>query len=263
MTEKKKKTLVLIDGNALIHRAYHALPPLTTKKGEVVNAVYGFSMTLLSVLEKFKPEYIAASFDLAGPTFRHEKYEEYKATRVKAPDDLYAQIPRVKEVTQAFNIPIYELAGYEADDCVGTLARQAEQESVDVIIVTGDNDALQLVTPHVKVFTLRKGIKDTVLYDEKGVEAKYGFNPTQIPDYKGLAGDASDNIPGVAGIGGKTATDLLKQFGTLENIYEHLAGSERIREEKIGSGQEKRVSLERARRDRYARHRCSLIFQPA
>ncbi len=221
--EKKLKTIVLIDGNALIHRAYHALPPLTTKKGELVNAVYGFTLTLLSVLDKFKPEYIAASFDLAGPTFRHEKSADYKATRVKAPDDLYAQISRVKEMTAAFNIPIYEQAGFEADDCIGTLARQAEKENVQVIIVTGDSDELQLVTPMVKVFMLRKGIKDIVLYDEKAVTEKYGFGATQIPDYKGLAGDASDNIPGVTGIGAKTATTLLQSFSTLENIYEHLS----------------------------------------
>jgi DNA polymerase-1 len=223
MVKKKQKTLVLLDGNALIHRAYHALPPLTTKKGELVNAVYGFTLTLLSVLEKFQPDCIAASFDLAGPTFRHKQFTDYKATRVKAPDDLYAQIPRVKEVVKAFNIPIYEKEGFEADDCVGTLARQAEKKDVETIIVTGDNDALQLVTPNTKVFTLRKGIKDTILYDEKAVEAKYGFKPASIPDYKGLAGDASDNIPGVEGIGAKTATDLLKQFGTLENIYTHLS----------------------------------------
>src|SRR3972149_1472993 len=136
---KQKKTLVLLDGNALIHRAYHALPPLTTKKGELVNAVYGFTLTLLSVLEKFKPDCIAASFDLAGPTFRHQQFADYKATRVKAPDDLYAQIPRVKEVTRAFNIPIYEKEGFEADDCVGTLARQAEGQEIEVIIVTGDS----------------------------------------------------------------------------------------------------------------------------
>src|SRR3989344_39373 len=220
---KKVKTLVLLDVNALIHRAYHALPPLTTKKGEVVNAVYGFTATLLSVLEKFKPEYIAASFDLAGKTFRHTKYEAYKATRVKAPDDLYAQIPRVKEVARVFNIPIYEKEGFEADDCVGTLARQAEREGIDVIIVTGDSDALQLVTPHVKVFMLRKGIKDIVLYDEQAVVEKYGFTAAQIPDYKGLAGDTADNIPGVVGVGAKTATDLLQEFGTLENIYAHLS----------------------------------------
>jgi DNA polymerase-1 len=127
---EQKKTLVLIDGNALIHRSYHALPPLTTKKGEVVHAVYGFTSTLLSVLEKFHPEYIAASFDLPGGTFRDELYAEYKATRTKAPDDLYAQIPRVKEVVSAMNIPIYELAGFEADDCVGSIAKQAGAQGV-------------------------------------------------------------------------------------------------------------------------------------
>lgn len=222
MTERRK-TLVLLDGNALIHRSYHALPPLTTKSGEVVHAVYGFTMTLLSVLEKFKPDSIAASFDLAGPTFRDEMYKEYKATRTKAPDDLYAQIPRVKEMVRAFNIPIYEKEGFEADDCVGTIAKQAAQQGIDVIIVTGDNDALQLVDDHIKVFSIRKGLKDLVLYDEPAVIAKYGFKPEQIPDYKGLAGDGSDNIPGVSGIGAKTATDLLKEFGTLENIYAHLS----------------------------------------
>lgn len=220
--ENKKKVLVLIDGNALIHRSYHALPPLTTKKGEVVHAVYGFTSTLLSVLEKFHPEYIAASFDLPGGTFRDDLYAEYKATRTKAPDDLYAQIPRVKEVVNAMNIPIYELAGFEADDCVGTIAKQAGAQGIEVIIVTGDNDALQLVDDHIKVFSIRKGLKDLVLYDVPAVVSKYGFGPSQLPDYKGLAGDNSDNIPGVSGIGAKTATDLLAQFGTLENIYEHL-----------------------------------------
>ncbi|PJA85121.1 MAG: DNA polymerase I [Candidatus Moranbacteria bacterium CG_4_9_14_3_um_filter_45_14] len=237
--EKKLKTIVLIDGNALIHRAYHALPPLTTKKGELVNAVYGFTLTLLSVLEKFKPEYIAASFDLVGPTFRHEKSADYKATRVKAPDDLYAQIPRVKEMTRAFNIPIYEKEGFEADDCVGTLARQAEKENVLVIIVTGDSDELQLVTPLVKVFMLRKGIKDIVLYDEKAVAEKYGFGATQIPDYKGLAGDAPDNIPGVTGIGAKTATTLLQSFSTLENIYAHLPEIKESVRKKLETDKEK------------------------
>lgn len=221
--ENKEKILVLLDGNALIHRAYHALPPLSTKNGETVQAVYGFTMTLLAVLEKFHPEYIAATFDLEGPTFRDDMYAEYKATRAAAPDDLYAQIPRVKEVVRAFNIPIYEKEGYEADDCVGTLARQAEQAGVSVVIVTGDSDELQLVTPLVKVFMLRKGIKDIVLYDEKAVEEKYSFAATLIPDYKGLAGDSSDNIPGVAGVGAKTATSLLQTFGSLENIYSHLS----------------------------------------
>lgn len=259
--EKPVKTLVLLDGNALIHRAYHALPPLTTKSGEVVHAVYGFTMTLLSVLEKFRPDYIAASFDLAGPTFRDELYKEYKATRVKAPDDLYAQIPRVKEVVAAFNIPIYEMAGFEADDCVGTIAKQAaktaptphprglesspragEQEKnedgVNVIIVTGDNDTLQLVDERIKVFSIRKGLKDLVLYDEAAVVAKYGFKPEQLPDYKGLAGDQSDNIPGVKGIGEKSATDLLKQFGTLERIYDHLADVKEALRKKLEADRE-------------------------
>ncbi len=220
--EKHPKILVLLDGNALIHRAYHALPPLTTSKGETVQAVYGFAMTLLSVLEKFHPEYIAATFDLEGPTFRDDMYAEYKATRSAAPDDLYAQIPRVKDLVRAFNIPIHELPGFEADDIIGTLAKQSETEDIDVIIVTGDSDELQLVTPRVKVFMLRKGIKDIALYDEAAVIAKYGFGPSLIPDYKGLAGDTSDNIPGVAGVGAKTATTLLQEFGTLENIYSHL-----------------------------------------
>ncbi len=234
-----KKVLVLIDGNALIHRSYHALPPLTTKKGEVVHAVYGFTSTLLSVLEKFHPEYIAASFDLSGPTFRDELYAEYKATRTKAPDDLYAQIPRVKEVVTAMNIPIYELAHFEADDCVGTIAKQAGAQGIEVIIVTGDNDALQLVDDHIKVFSIRKGLKDLVLYDVPAVVAKYEFGPSQLPDYKGLAGDSSDNIPGVSGIGAKTATDLLKQFGTLENIYANLPEVKESVRKKLEADKEK------------------------
>jgi DNA polymerase-1 len=234
------KKLILLDGNALIHRSYHALPPLTSKSGELVNAVYGVALTLLSVLEKFKPEYIAASFDLSGPTFRHEKFADYKATRVKAPDELYAQIPRVKELVRAFNIPIYEKEGYEADDCVGTLARQATEKDLDIqtIIVTGDNDALQLVNDRVGVFSLRKGVKDTVLYDETGVVAKYGFSPRTLIEFKGLRGDASDNIPGVHGIGEKGATDLLKKYGTLENIYAHLEELSLSVRTKLESGRE-------------------------
>lgn len=233
-------TFVILDGNALIHRAYHALPPLTSKSGELVNAVYGVALTLLSVLEKFHPDYIAASFDLAGPTFRHEKFTDYKATRVKAPDELYAQIPRVKELVRAFNIPIYEKEGFEADDCVGTLARQAEQrkEMIRTIIVTGDNDALQLVSDRVNVFALRKGVKDTVLYDEASVAAKYGFPSKTLIEFKGLRGDASDNIPGVRGIGEKGATELLKKYGTLEAVYEHLDALSPSLRTKLEAGRE-------------------------
>ncbi len=218
----KKKLLVLIDGNAIIHRSYHALPPMATKTGESVHAVYGFAMTLFSVIEKFKPDYIAVSFDLPGGTFRGDLYAEYKATRVAAPDDLYAQIPKVKELAQAMNIPIYELPGYEADDCVGTLSKQGEKAGVDVVIVTGDTDTLQLVTEQVKVYTLRKGLKDMVLYGIPEVTEKYGFPPERLVDYKGLRGDSSDNIPGVKGIGEKGATDLIQEFGSLEDIYAAL-----------------------------------------
>ena len=236
--EKKLKTLVLIDGNAIIHRSYHALPPMATKTGESVHAVYGFALTLFSVIEKFKPDYIAASFDLPGGTFRDELYAEYKATRVAAPDDLYAQIPRVKELVQAMNIPIYELPGFEADDCVGALSKQGEAAGVETIIVTGDTDTLQLVTEHVKVYTLRKGLKDMVLYGVSEVTAKYGFPPERLIDYKGLRGDTSDNIPGVKGIGEKGATDLIQEFGSLEDIY---AALERVKpkvREKLVAGRE-------------------------
>jgi DNA polymerase-1 len=221
--EEKNKKIILIDGNALMHRAYHALPPLTTKKGELVNAVYGFTSTLLSVIETFKPDYIAASFDLAGPTFRHKEYKEYKATRVKAPDDFYNQIPRVKEVVASFNIPIYEKEGYEADDIIGTLAKQAEEkDNLEIIIVTGDLDTLQLVSKKTKVYTMRRGLSDSVIYDKEKIKERYNLTPIQIIDYKGLRGDPSDNIPGVKGVGEKTATELLSEYGTLEKIYQNL-----------------------------------------
>ncbi|EKE12104.1 MAG: hypothetical protein ACD_14C00018G0004, partial [uncultured bacterium] len=218
------KKLILIDGNAIIHRAYHALPPFTTKKGELVNAVYGFSSTLLSVIAEFKPDYVVASFDLAGKTFRHEQFEDYKATRVKGDDELYAQIPRVKEVVQAFNIPIYEMAGFEADDIIGTIAKQIKEnkEDIETIIVTGDMDTLQLVNDTTKVYTMRRGLSDSILYDKDRVIARYGLNPDQIIDYKALRGDPSDNIPGVKGIGEKTAVTLLQKYITLDGVYENV-----------------------------------------
>lgn len=220
---EKPKIFILLDGNALVHRAYHALPPLTNKKGVSVGAVYGFALTFLSVLSKFKPTYIAASFDLPAPTFRHKKFTEYKATREKAPDDLYEQIPLAKDFVRAFNVPIYEQEGYEADDCVGTLSRLAgEVGDIETIIVTGDNDALQLVNASTKVFTLRKGVKDTVTYNEAKVFEKYGVPASRLVEWKGLRGDTSDNIPGVSGIGEKTATDLIARFETIEGVYEHV-----------------------------------------
>ena len=219
------KKLVLIDGNALVHRAYHAIPPLTTKKGEIVNAVYGFISILFKVLNDLKPDYAAATFDLAGPTFRHEEFDGYKATRVKAPQELYDQLGRVKQVLGALNIPIYEKSGYEADDVIGALAKQANEnkEEVETIIVTGDLDTLQLINEKTKVYTLRKGIKDIIIYDEKAVKDRFhGLAPAQMADYKGLKGDSSDNIPGVPGVGEKTAIELLKEYKTIENLYENL-----------------------------------------
>lgn len=223
--KNNKKTLVLIDSNALIHRAFHALPPLTKKDGTPTGAVYGYALTLLNVIEQLKPDYIAATFDLKGPTFRHEKYDQYKATRKKAPDELYAQIPLVKELLRNYGIEIFEKAGFEADDVIGTLAKKGNlgiPEGLEKYIVTGDMDALQLVDDDVRVFTLRKGIKDTVIYDEAAVKARYNLTPAQIIDYKSLRGDASDNIPGVKGIGDKGATNLLVEFGTLEGVYENI-----------------------------------------
>ncbi len=215
---------MLVDGNALIHRGYHAIPNLSTKTGEQTNAVYGFTTILLKAFKDIKPTHIACTFDLAGPTFRHEEYKEYKATRVKADQELYDQIPRVKEVVRALNIPIFEKEGFEADDCLGTLAtrlHKADPEG-EVLIVTGDLDTLQLVNHRIKVYTMRKGITDTVIYDAKAVRERYGLTPEQMVDYKALRGDPSDNIPGVKGIGEKGAADLIRQFGDFENLYKEI-----------------------------------------
>jgi DNA polymerase I len=219
-----KKKLILIDGNAIIHRAYHALPPLTTKKGELVNAVYGFASVLLNVVNKFKADYIICTFDLKEPTFRHKEFKDYKATRIKAPDDLYEQIPRIKELVKAFNIPITEKEGFEADDLIATFARQIENlhPEIENIIVTGDLDTLQLVNDKTKVFALRRGMSESVLYDEKAIFDRYGLAPDQMIDYKGLRGDPSDNLPGVKGVGDKTATELLKKYESVEGVYQNL-----------------------------------------
>lgn len=224
MADKKEK-FIIIDGNALIHRAFHALPPLTTKDGRLMNAAYGFTTILLKALKDLKPDYIAVTFDLKGPTFRHEQYVEYKATRKKQPDELYDQIPIVKDIVKAFNIKIFEKTGFEADDVIGTLCKhkQVDRPEMLSLIVTGDMDTLQLVDDNTQVFTLRKGMSDTIIYDVKGVKEKYnGLLPEQMIDYKALRGDVSDNIPGVKGIGEKTAIDLLLKFKTLENLYQEI-----------------------------------------
>jgi len=220
---KKSSKLIIIDGNALIHRSFHALPTtMTTKNGQVVNAVYGFTLFLLKAIEEFKPEYIVLTLDRKEATFRHIEYKEYKATRVKAPDELYAQIPLVKDLATAFNIPIFELAGFEADDLIGTICRRVDS-SIDKYIITGDLDALQLVNDHTFVYTMSRGLSDSILYDAAKVKERLDLNPNQVIDYKALRGDVSDNIPGVKGIGEKTAAELLNNFKTLDGVYKAVA----------------------------------------
>ncbi|MBC7250321.1 MAG: DNA polymerase I [Anaerolineae bacterium] len=220
MSDKKK--LVLIDGHALAYRAFHALPPtLSTKSGELTNATYGFTSMLLNVLRDEKPDYVIVAFDV-GRTFRHDEYPEYKAHRRKMPDELHYQFERIREIIKALNIPIIEVPGYEADDVLGTLARQAAEQGLETLIVTGDTDTFQLIDEHTRVLTSRRQFSDTIIYDEKGIKERFGLKPAQLVDYKAIVGDVSDNIPGVRGVGEKTATRLLQKYGSLENIYKHL-----------------------------------------
>lgn len=218
-----QKRLVLIDGHALAYRAFHALPDdLTTSQGELTNAVYGFTSMLLNVLRDEEPTHIAVTFD-KGPTFRHEVYPDYKAHRAKMPDELRSQMDRIRQVVEALDMPIFEAEGFEADDVLGTLVQQAEGQNAEVLIVTGDMDLLQLVDEHTRVLTSRWRFSDTVIYDVEGVERRYdGLPPSRLAEYKALMGDKSDNIPGVYGVGEKTATKLLKRYDSLEEVYEHL-----------------------------------------
>ncbi len=215
------KRLVLVDGNALLHRAYHATPPLTTSKGELVNAIYGFTNMLLKSWDDLKPDFIAIAWDKSAPTFRHQAYTQYKATRGPSDDALSSQYDRVHQVVDALNIPEFSLDAFEADDLIGTLARQAveKEKKLEVIVLTGDRDIMQIIESRVKVLMPRKTLNDVGLYGEGEFFIKYGFEPKLMVDYKALAGDASDNIPGVQGIGDVSATKLIKQFGTVEKIY--------------------------------------------
>ncbi len=216
-----EKRFLIIDSNSVIHRAYHALPPLTTKKGEPVNAVYGFLLVFLKSVREFQPGYIAACFDVPGPTFRHKEYREYKATRPPTPKDLVPQIIKTKDILKSFSVPVFEKKGFEADDIIGTLVRRAQE--TERIIISGDKDILQLIGQGTEVYLLRKGVKDTVLYDEELFRKRFqGLKPEQVIEFKGLRGDPSDNIPGVSGIGEKTAINLLKSFGTINNLYREI-----------------------------------------
>ena len=215
-----RETLLLIDGHALVFRAFFAMPALTNSRGEMTNAVYGFTSMLLKVLNEHRPQYAIAAFDPPGPTFRHEEFADYKAQRPSAPPEIVRQMPWSREVTEAMNIPIVEVPGFEADDVIGTLALKAEQAGLDVLILTGDLDALQLVTPHVQVYATRRGITDTVVYDVAKVFERYGFDPPKVVDFKALRGDASDNSPGVPGSGDTTAMSLVQEYGVLESILD-------------------------------------------
>jgi len=230
MTKGKRRKVVLIDGNSLLYRAFFAMPHFATLENQPTNAVYGFTMMLLRLVEKEKPDVLLVAFDAPAKTFRHEAYEKYKAHRKPTPDDLRSQAPLAREMVDAFNAPVLEVEGFEADDVVGTMARKAEAQDYDVLIVTGDLDALQLVDPKVSVMMTVKGVSETIVYDEKAVEERYGLKPSQLADYKALKGDPSDNIPGVRGIGDKRAVKLIKEFGSLQNL---LYDVEKVKESRI------------------------------
>ena len=218
MTER----LLLADSNSLIYRGYFAIPPLTTTKGELVNAAFGFASILLKVIQEYPPQHIAACFDLPVPTFRKERDATYKATRKPMPDDLRPQFERCKEFLEKFGVPMYSLPGYEADDVIGALAKQAEEAGLDTVILSGDLDTLQLVTPHVQLMTTRQGFQNTVIYDEAKIFERYGLRPDQMVDYKALKGDPTDNIAGVPGVGEKTAAKLIADHGDIAGVYANL-----------------------------------------
>lgn len=228
MNKKAKTRLILLDAHAILHRAYHALPDFSSPSGEPTGALYGVVSMILKIVEDFNPDYMVACFDLPEPTYRHDAFSGYKAKRQKTDDDLVMQINRSRDIFRNFGIPIYEVPGFEADDMLGTIAHQTKsQKDLEVIIASGDMDTMQCVEgDRVKVYTLKKGIKDTVLYNEEGVVERFGFKPALVPDYKGLRGDTSDNIPGIAGIGEKTATELITKFGGVDSIYKKLKSNE-------------------------------------
>src|SRR3972149_8978803 len=212
-----RKRLVLLDAHAIIHRAYHALPEFTSSKGQPTSALYGLSSMLIKIIGDLKPDYIAAAYDLPGKTFRHEAYEEYKAGRAKADDALVSQLKRSRDIFKGFHIPIYDHPGFEADDILGTVCeiekKKLAQGELEIIIASGDMDTMQLIDDKkVQVYTLKKGINETILYDEDAVISRFHFKPKFLPDYKGLRGDSSDNIVGIKGIGEKSATILIETF---------------------------------------------------
>jgi 5'-3' exonuclease len=244
--------LMLLDGFGLVYRGYYALPPLTTSKGDLGNGVFGFCSNVLRGFADLKPDYVAVAFDLSGPTFRHEAYAEYKATRTRMPDDLAAQFPKVREVVKALRIPVYEQQGFEADDVIGTLTMQAEAADVETTIVSVDLDMLQLVSDRTRLMTTRSGVENTVIYDPARIWERYQLRPDQMIDYKALKGDPTDNIPGVPGVGEKTAAKLVNEFGTLDAMFERIAD---VKPEKL------RAKLVEHREQVYAGRELSRIIR--
>jgi len=219
------KKLLIIDSHALIHRAYHAVPPLKNSNGEPINAVYGFAAILVSNIAQLKPDYLVACFDLPKPTLRHKKFADYKATRPKAPDDLISQFGLVRKFLKELEIPILEKEGYEADDAIGTVVEiiSKKHKNIENVVLTGDLDTLQLINSQTKILTPKRGISEPILYGKKELAQKLpGLTPEQVIDYKGLRGDSSDNIPGVPGIGEKTAIKLINRFSNLEFLYKEI-----------------------------------------
>lgn len=231
---EKKNRLIIIDSNALLHRAFHALPPLTTKSGLQTGAVYGYLLTLFKAIKDLHADFIVATFDTKAKTFRHEKFENYKAQRPQTPDGIISQIPITKEVLEAFKIPVFAKEGFEADDLIATICNLcAGEKDLDIYIVSGDLDNLQLVNDQVRVYTLGKGIKDTVIYDKIKVEERFGVGPGQMNELKALIGDASDNIPGVKGIGKKTAAEIINKYHTIKELYDEISTDTAVLKPKI------------------------------
>ena len=231
-----EKRLIIIDSNALLHRSFHALPPLMTKYGQETGAVYGYLLTLFKAITDLKANHIVACFDTKAPTFRHEMFKDYKAQRAATPTGIISQIPVAKEVLAAFKIPVFAKEGVEADDLIATicnLAGKRPEGCPEIFIVSGDLDNTQLVNENIKVYTLGKGIKDTVIYDINKVRERFGVEPSQMVDYKALTGDQSDNIPGVEGIGKKTAAEIIQKYGNIKNLYEELATDTAVLKPKI------------------------------
>ena len=277
MLADRRPLLMLIDGPSLVYRGYFALPPLTMSDGTLVNAVFGFLQIVLRGMQDVKPDYAILTFDRGRPQFRFDAYPEYKAGRPAMPDDLRSQFPIVREIAEMMGMQVLELEGYEADDLIGTLAGKATAADVDTMIVSGDLDGLQLVDGHVRLLTTRMGVAATVIYDPARVMERYGLRPDQMLDYKALKGDTSDNIPGVPGVGEKTASSLLQQFGTLDAIYEHLDEVKGKLRERLAEHRESaflsrqigriltdlpvELDLERARTGRYDRRAVAQRFR--